>query len=77
MVSKLGFIFINARRHSSKVGSHQILLIAINAMTLLALFLSPSKSSHTSTISKLNPGRLAGEVFASAKATNCFHPRKN
>lgn len=54
MVSKLGFIFISARKHSPRVGSHQILLITINAMTLLALFLSPSKSSHTPTFSKLN-----------------------
>ena len=34
MVSKLGFIFISARKHSPRVGSHQILLITINAMTV-------------------------------------------
>lgn len=41
LVSELGSIFLNARRHSARSGSCQTLLITINAMNWSAAQLSP------------------------------------
>lgn len=77
MISKLGSIFINAKRHSARAGCHQTLLITINEMILSVQYLLPSKSSHTSTFSKLNLVPPAVLAFTSVPANKPFHPRKN